>query len=146
MSPPLKIQSGVIGLGNSAIDYLAVVPRFPEQNEKMRVLEFTKQGGRPVATALVTLARFGIPTGYVGKVGGDDFGRFTLRRRYNRGRRCFPRSFHLWTFKGWNLRKITEFSNIVAGLKCTKLGGRAGIPRLLQVLNFLQKHNNVFAY
>ena len=74
-----KIQPEVIGLGNSAIDYLAVVPRFPEQDEKMRMLEFTKQGGGPVATALVTLARFGIPTGYVGKVGGDDFGRFILQ-------------------------------------------------------------------
>jgi len=79
MTRPTKIQPEVVGLGNSAVDYLAVVPRFPEQDEKMRILEFTKQGGGPVATALVTLARFGIPTGYVGKVGRDDFGRFILQ-------------------------------------------------------------------
>jgi len=65
-------QLEVIGLGNSAVDYLGVVPHFPEQDEKMRLLEFTKQRGRPVATALVTLSHFGIGTGYVGKVGGDE--------------------------------------------------------------------------
>jgi len=61
MTPPTKIQLEIIGLGNSATDYLAVVPHFPKQDEKMRILEFTKQGGGPVATVLVTLSRFGIP-------------------------------------------------------------------------------------
>lgn len=74
-----KFHPQVVGLGNSAIDYLAVVPHFPERDKKMRVLDFKIQGGGPVATALVTLARFGIPTGYVGKVGEDDFGKFILQ-------------------------------------------------------------------
>jgi len=54
-------QLEVIGLGNSAVDYLGVVPHFPEQDEKMRLLEFTKQRGRPVATALVKAPAEGKP-------------------------------------------------------------------------------------
>ena len=73
-----KSHPQVVGLGNSAIDYLALVPHFPERDKKMRMLDFKVQGGGPVATALVTLARFGISTGYVGKVGGDNFGKFIL--------------------------------------------------------------------
>ena len=74
-----KMQPEVIGLGVSAVDYLALFPHFPEQDEKTRIPKFSKQGGGPAATALVTLARFGITTGYVGKVGGDDFGEFILQ-------------------------------------------------------------------
>jgi len=68
----------VVGLGHSAVDYLGVVPRYPALDEKIEMLEFAKQGGGPVATALVTLSRLGASTAYIGKVGDDDFGKFIL--------------------------------------------------------------------
>lgn len=69
----------VICLGCSAVDYLGVVPAMPECDTKMEMLEFSVQGGGPAATAAVTAARLGARTAFVGMVGDDDFGDFTLR-------------------------------------------------------------------
>jgi sulfofructose kinase len=38
---------------------------------------------------------------------------------------------------GWNLESVARFSTAVSALKCTKLGGRAGIPTFDQTLAFL---------
>ena len=38
---------------------------------------------------------------------------------------------------GWDLRTIAQFSSAVAALKCTRLGGRAGIPTFPEVIAFL---------
>jgi len=54
------------------------VPRLPEADEVFRLLGVSVQGGGPVATALVAAARLGAPAGYIGTVGGDDWGRFIL--------------------------------------------------------------------
>jgi len=40
---------------------------------------------------------------------------------------------------GWDLRKIAAFSAAVSALKCTRLGGRAGIPRYSEALDFLNR-------
>jgi sulfofructose kinase len=40
--------------------------------------------------------------------------------------------------KGWTPRAIATFANAAAALKCTRLGGRAGIPRFAAVESFLQ--------
>jgi sulfofructose kinase len=37
----------------------------------------------------------------------------------------------------WELEKTVIFASAVAAMKCTKAGGRAGIPRLTEVLKFL---------
>jgi len=68
----------VMGLGYTATDYLAVVPRLPELDTKLEAGCLSIQGGGPVATALVTVRRLGLRPLYVGKVGDDDFGRFML--------------------------------------------------------------------
>ncbi len=39
----------------------------------------------------------------------------------------------------WPLRDTIRFASAVAAMKCRKLGGRAGIPRLAEVLQFLQE-------
>lgn len=68
----------VVGLGLNAVDDLCVVPKFPEFNTKVRYLSIQRQGGGQVATAMVALARWGLKTRYMGKVGDDDKGRFSL--------------------------------------------------------------------
>lgn len=68
----------VVGMGLNSVDFLTVVPKFPALNSKMRISRFSKQGGGQVATALVALSRWGLKTKYIGKVGGDELGAFSL--------------------------------------------------------------------
>ena len=59
----------VIGIGACAVDYLGIVPEFPEPDTKNQMKKFTRQGGGPVSTALVALARLGASVSYFGKLG-----------------------------------------------------------------------------
>jgi sugar/nucleoside kinase (ribokinase family) len=68
----------VVGMGLNSVDFLCVVPEFPTINSKMRILKFSKQGGGQVATAMVALSRWGVRTKYIGKIGGDELGQFSL--------------------------------------------------------------------
>ena len=49
----------------------------------------------------------------------------------------FHGAFAFGLARGWDLRRIVEWSNAVAALKCRKLGGRAGIPTFAEVESFL---------
>ena len=69
----------VVGMGLNSVDFLCVVPEFPTLNSKMEMLQFSKQGGGQVATAMVALSRWGIKAKYIGKVGGDELGQFSLQ-------------------------------------------------------------------
>lgn len=64
----------VVGIGQCSWDYLAVVDSFPEVDTKTEVRDWQEQGGGPVATALVTLARLGIPCDFYGIIGDDTEG------------------------------------------------------------------------
>jgi ribokinase len=64
----------VLGLGQCSLDYLSVAADFPVEDRKLEVAEPLVQGGGPVATALVALARLGFPTTFLGRVGDDRFG------------------------------------------------------------------------
>jgi sulfofructose kinase len=64
----------VVGIGQCSWDYLAVVDSFPAIDSKAEVRGWQEQGGGPVATALVTLARLGIPCEFYGVVGDDPEG------------------------------------------------------------------------
>ena len=68
----------VVGMGLNSVDFLCVVPEFPTPNSKMKMLQFSKQGGGQVATAMVALSRWGVKTKYIGKVGDDELGQFSL--------------------------------------------------------------------
>lgn len=51
----------------------------------------------------------------------------------------FHGAYIVGLLKGWDLRRIALFSTAVSALKCTQLGGRAGIPRYEEVLAFLEE-------
>ncbi len=68
----------VVGVGMATVDVLTVVPRLPKPDEVYRVVRTDLQGGGPVATALVTLARLGATAGYLGPVAPDPWGQFIL--------------------------------------------------------------------
>lgn len=49
----------------------------------------------------------------------------------------FHGAFAIGLAMGWNLRDIVTFSSAVSAIKCTKIGGRAGIPTFAETINFL---------
>lgn len=74
-----------VALGLNAVDHLIVVPHFPEFNTKIPFLSHTLAPGGQSATAMVTLARLGLRTRYMGKVGSDDLGRFQINSLLSEG-------------------------------------------------------------
>lgn len=68
----------VVGMGLNAVDDLCVVPQYPAFESKTRIQALYRQGGGQVATAMVALARWGLRVRYIGKVGDDERGRFSL--------------------------------------------------------------------
>jgi sulfofructose kinase len=64
----------VFGLGQCCLDYIAKVKAYPPADVKCEFNEMVIQGGGPVATALVALARWGLSCGLAGVLGDDLFG------------------------------------------------------------------------
>jgi sulfofructose kinase len=78
LSLPKDKPFEVVGMGLNSVDFLSLVPEYPASNSKMKILKFSKSGGGQVATALVALSRWGVKTKYIGKVGSDELGQFSL--------------------------------------------------------------------
>ena len=72
------VRVDVVGLGLNAMDYITVVPHFPERQKKTPVSAVRLEPGGQVATALTTCSRLGLTTRYFGSVGSDDLGRAQL--------------------------------------------------------------------
>lgn len=68
----LSLPYDVAGLGAAVVDLLVLAPHFPERDSKLAVSEMSRQGGGLVGTALVTLARLGSRTRYLGRLGDDE--------------------------------------------------------------------------
>lgn len=64
----------VAGLGQCSLDYIAIVDKYPAEDTKPEVIEWTEEGGGPVATALVALSRLGVKTAFIGTVSDDHAG------------------------------------------------------------------------
>jgi sugar/nucleoside kinase (ribokinase family) len=56
------------------VDLVAVVAEYPRRNTKQRLQRFARMPGGQIATALVTCARLGWTTRYVGSFGDDELG------------------------------------------------------------------------
>lgn len=74
-----------VGFGICAADYLCLLPQYPQLDEKTVLSAFSKQGGGPVPTALVTLARLGAQVAYLGKTGNDSEGDFVRQEMAREG-------------------------------------------------------------
>jgi ribokinase len=65
-------ELAVLGLGYCSSDYLGVTPRIPDfDQDTVSMPAFAADGGGPVSTALVALARLGAAVGYLGVLGDD---------------------------------------------------------------------------
>jgi sulfofructose kinase len=68
----------VVGFGQNAVDHVCLVPHFPAFNTKLQVTRYRQMAGGQIATAMVECSLLGMRAKYVGKVGADELGRFSL--------------------------------------------------------------------
>jgi sugar/nucleoside kinase (ribokinase family) len=66
----------VVGFGLNSVDLIAVVPEHPAPDSKSPLRSLTRLPGGQAATAMVTCARLGLTTRYIGRFGDDDAGTF----------------------------------------------------------------------
>ena len=71
-------QFDVVGIGLNATDTIMVVPHFPAYGGKVPFHGETYSVGGQVASAIVTCARLGLKSKYIGTVGDDERGRIQL--------------------------------------------------------------------
>ncbi|MGQ9586103.1 MAG: carbohydrate kinase family protein [Anaerolineae bacterium] len=83
--PESRASPQVVGVGYAALDYLGVVAGMPQFDdaESVKPVEWLISGGGPVATALVALARLGVPVAYIGLLGDEMVGH-EIRREFVR--------------------------------------------------------------
>ena len=66
----------IIGIGRPCIDILTIVEKLPKPDSGAGILDFSRQGGGNVATAIVAAARLGADVGYIGLSGNCVNGKF----------------------------------------------------------------------
>jgi sugar/nucleoside kinase (ribokinase family) len=70
----------VLVIGRNCIDYMAVVERFPEEDDKAPLIERYVEGGGQAGTSACCVARLGGKVALVGNIGNDNEGKFCVRR------------------------------------------------------------------
>ena len=76
-------KTEVIGLGAATVDVLCLVDHLPAEDEVLRAMEISSQGGGPVATAMVTIARLGAGAAMIDTI-GDDWRGALIRDEFQR--------------------------------------------------------------
>ena len=76
---PETAEFDVVGFGLNAVDHLCFVSEYPRRDTKPRVDRFERSPGGQAASAMVVCSRLGLRAKYVGKVGGDETGAFSLQ-------------------------------------------------------------------
>ena len=66
----------IIGMGRPCVDILTVVEKLPKPDSGAGILDFSRQGGGNVATAIVAASRLGVKSGYMGISGSCLNGKF----------------------------------------------------------------------
>ena len=74
----MEKEPEVVGLGASTLDVLNLVEDYPVQEGVQEADDMILQGGGPVATAMVTLSRLGVPVAMLDTLGDDWAGKFIL--------------------------------------------------------------------
>lgn len=78
-----KKKFDAVGFGTNAVDYLIVVPKYPQFDSKIHLTEYLQAAGGQIASAMVGITRLGAKTAYIGRFGTDkegDFGLETLKK------------------------------------------------------------------
>ena len=81
----LDREFDVVGFGTNAVDYLIMVPEYPEFDSKVELVDYKQFAGGEIATTMTGLTRLGLKTSYAGKFGDDAAGGFGLSSLVNEG-------------------------------------------------------------
>lgn len=104
-----------VGMGICAVDFISILENYPLLDQKIDAEAFSFQGGGPVPTALVTLARLGAKTSYIGVVGDDENGKFILNEFNKAGvdssatiidKNCSTNKAFIWVDKSTGKKSI----------------------------------------
>ncbi len=74
-----KSEIDCLGLGIIPYDLLYFIDEYPEAGTKIDAVDFHQQGGGPVPSAMIGLARLGCSTAMIAAVGGDPFGELGIK-------------------------------------------------------------------
>ncbi len=89
MKFPFKLSDNksfdAVGFGTNAVDYLIVVPEFPQFDTKIRLNEYIQAAGGVTASTMVGIQRLGLKTAYAGRFGADAEGKIGLQTLQNEG-------------------------------------------------------------
>lgn len=72
------MRRGVVAVGDLNIDILLYLPRYPELGGEALTEHLEVHPGGSAANTAVALARLGVPTSFVGRVGKDFWGQYLL--------------------------------------------------------------------
>jgi sulfofructose kinase len=72
-----SVQAVCVGV--ITIDTIALVDKYPSEDERVLANEISRAGGGPAAVAAVALSRLGVKTAIVGTIGDDADGKEVLR-------------------------------------------------------------------
>ena len=73
------MSADVVCVGVVTVDTVALVDRYPSEDERVLAKEIVRAGGGPAAVAAVALSRLGISTAIVGTIGDDEDGAYVRR-------------------------------------------------------------------
>ncbi len=73
------LQPVIIGLGEVAVDWVAKIPHFPKPDEKIDSTHQEIFPGGVTANYITACSRLGVPTGFIGAGGADEWGEFLLK-------------------------------------------------------------------
>ncbi|CAN5678273.1 sugar kinase [soil metagenome] len=86
---PIKLSAekefDAAGFGVNAVDHLIVVPEYPANDTKTRLIEYKRGAGGQTASAIAALQRLGMRTAYAGRFGTDAEGRLGLQSLKDEG-------------------------------------------------------------
>lgn len=68
----------IVGIGANVFDTLYNIPKYPNEDTKMRATASKVAGGGPVATGLVAAGKLGENTAYIGVLSDDNAGKFLM--------------------------------------------------------------------
>ena len=70
------MMNKIVGIGACVMDTLITLPKYPDEDTKMRTLSTKVAGGGPAATGIVASQKLGVQSGFVGVLSDDNVGNF----------------------------------------------------------------------
>lgn len=119
----------VVGLGWVLVDFLMVIPIYPEADTKTESSMSIQQVGGPVPRAMIALAKLGKQTGLIASVGDDFMGNFMCNSLQSEGVNIddlnvelngISRCGHVWIEKDKGSRTIVYYRGHLQEMRLTE--------------------------